>query len=89
VVDAYKQGKKAYSEVLKVQRELANSNDYLAMRNGLKGVFEMISGVKEEYDAPADGDIAGKVTIANQALAKFGIVIDETMDPDKYMDILG
>jgi hypothetical protein len=88
VVEQYKKGEVAYSKVLEVQRQVANSNDYLVMRNGLKGVFEMISGVKEEYDQLADTDVEGKIALANQALAQFGVQIDDASSADKYMDIL-
>ena len=88
VVEAYKAGKKEYSEVLKIQRELANSNDYLSMRNGMKGVFEMISGVSEEYQTLADADVEGKITVVNQALARFGIQMKNGESADKYMEML-
>ena len=88
VVNAYKKGEAEYSKVLEVQRKLANSNDYQNMRDGLKGVFEMISDVHEEYSQLAEGDAMGKIALANQALSQFGIQIDSAATADKYMEII-
>ena len=88
VVDSYRQGKVEYAEVLKIQRQLANTTDYTNMRKGLQGVFESVSSIKEEYDKIASGDFKGKIAVANQALAQFGIQATDAADADKYMDLL-
>lgn len=88
VVEAYKEGRKEYGEVLKIQRQLANTTDYLNMRKGLTSVFETIKGIREEYDLIADGDAVSKINTANQALAKFGLTATSEEEADAYMKLL-
>lgn len=88
IIAAYKKGEKSYSEVLAVQKKLANTSDYLKMRAGLQSVFETIKGIKEEYNKIADGDATGKINKANEALAEFGIQVNNEADADKYMALI-
>lgn len=88
LANEYKATGKTSKEFFETQRKLANSTDYLKMRQGLQGVFEKISEVKDQYDSLADTDLTGKLNVVNQALAEFGIQIDEASNPDEYMDLV-
>jgi hypothetical protein len=58
------------------------------MREGLQGLFEEISSINEEYSKIADGDVTGKLALANKALADFGIEVNNEADADKFMELL-
>ena len=88
IVDAYKQGKAEYSEVLEIQNKLANAHDYTVMREGLVEVFESIASVREEYNQLAEDDLTGKIMVVNKALQQFGLSVDEEIGPEVYMNIL-
>lgn len=77
-----------YKEVLSVQNELANATSYNNMRKGLQGVLETSKEVVDEYAKLASGDVVGKINVANQALARFGIQVTNAADADMYMGLL-
>ena len=77
-----------YKEVLSVQKELANATSYNNMRKGLQDVLETSKEVTDEYSKLASGDVVGKVNVANQALARFGIQVTKAADADMYMGLL-
>lgn len=78
----------AQKELVKISQKLANESGYSGMKKGLQQWFEQIGDISEQYSKIADGDVAGKIMAANNALSNLGLQVDSAEKADEYMKLM-